>query len=143
MSDVAVPEIRVQAPPPPHDPRDRVFLDVVDGWQVRVMEPGGACERYFGREGFGHLQFWYPPSGLSVLTPSELTRHQFEIYVDDNWKYSSADYRTIRDRVLRTFGFCLPRPSFVETLIEVFIESARDTTEDQIILHGKVAMETF
>ena len=143
MADVAVRQMPNPQPPPPHDPWDRVLLDVIDGWQVRVPEPGTACARYFGRSGFGHMQLWHPSTGLSVLSPSDLTNHRFEICTLANWKYSHADYLVIRETVRQELHVDLPRPFFVQTLMEVFIESARDTVHDRKIIRGKLAMETI
>ena len=143
MADVAVRQISIPQPSAPHDPWDRVLLDVIDGWQVRVPEPGGACARYFGQAGFGHLQLWHPSTGLSLLSPSEITNYRFEFCTLANWKFSHEDYLVIREMVHQALHVDLPRPFFVETLMEVFIESARETINDRKIIHAKSAMETI
>ena len=113
-------------PPPPHDPQDRVVLDVIDGWEVRVFEPGGLFDRYFKERGYDHLQLWHPPSGFSLLTPSRLTRNEFEVFPFANWKYGQSDYRVLHQTVRQAMHFSLPRPFLVETLMEVFIEAGSD-----------------
>jgi hypothetical protein len=109
-------------PPPPHDPRDRVLLDVIEGWEIRVFEPGSRMERYFSDCGFDHLQLWHAPTGFSLLTPSRLTEGRFEVFPLGGWKYSASDYRILQEIVRQTVQIDLPRRLVIETLLEVFIE---------------------
>lgn len=109
-------------PPPPHDPRDRVLLDVIEGWEIRVFEPGSRMERYFSDCGFDHLQLWHASLGFSLLTPSRLTEGRFEVYPLADWKYSVSDYRVLKEIVRQTIQIELPRHQMIETLLEVFIE---------------------
>ena len=108
--------------PPPHDPRDRVVLDVIEGWEVRVFEPVGAVECSLRMKGFDHLQFWHPPAGFSMLTPSILTGQEFEVYPFAHRKYSCADYQALRQTVREALHLTLPSPFIVETLLEIFTE---------------------
>lgn len=69
-----------RVPDAPHDPRDRVLLRRLSGWEVRrpVELPGSHTH--------GGWQFWQPDVGLSVLTPSHLTAHTFEVVSIKGWK---------------------------------------------------------
>ena len=59
---------------------------------------------------------------MSLLTPSILTGHQFEIYPLADWKYSESDYSTLWQLVREVLHLTLPKPFIVETLLEVFTE---------------------
>lgn len=65
--------------PPLHAPQDRELIANVGPWEVRRY--AGADERfaYFSSRAFLHVQLWCPHRQISVLTPSRLTRGQFEI----------------------------------------------------------------
>jgi len=66
--------------PPPHDPDERVVVEVLDrGWDVRVFSADDKRRAYFVPRGFWHLQLWNERARLSVLTPSRLTGGRFEL----------------------------------------------------------------
>ena len=78
-------------PPPPHDPRERVPLIEVEGWEVRCFARSDPKRDYFISRGFWHLQLWYAARGVSVLTPSRLTAGRWELYPYRGWKATASD----------------------------------------------------
>ena len=109
-------------PPPPHNPRDRIVIEHVGTWEVRCFTPGSDFDRYFKAKGFDHLQLWHPPSGVSLLTPSKLTRNEFEIFPFAGWKYSAKNYPALRKTVREVLHLSLPDPYLIDTLIAVFVQ---------------------
>ena len=120
-----------------------MVLDVIDGWEVRVFEPLGHALRNQGSKGFDHLQLWHPSAGVSLLTPSILTGHQFEVYPLADWKYSESNYGTLWQLVREVLHLTLPRPSVVETLLEVFTEvyeegAGVDSGTHRVLVEGNI-----
>ncbi|MCW5808214.1 MAG: hypothetical protein KIT31_38040 [Deltaproteobacteria bacterium] len=62
-----------------HALADRVVFAVLGGWEARRHADSGHLHEYFASRGFLHLQLWHPCAGVSILTPSRLTRDRFEI----------------------------------------------------------------
>jgi hypothetical protein len=96
------------APPPPHDPTERVLVTRIDGWEVRDFAPDDSRYSYFLRYGFAHLQLWHAASGVSLLTPSRLTADQYELFPFAGWKLRHADWATLRALVAREHAVSLP-----------------------------------
>jgi hypothetical protein len=46
-------------PPPPHDPRERVLLARLDGWELRDFARSDERWVYLSAHGFAHLQLWH------------------------------------------------------------------------------------
>jgi hypothetical protein len=66
-------------PPPPHDPRERVPVSRARGWDVRSFLLEDRRFAYFAPRSLWHMQLWHAGAGVSVLTPSRLTRGRYEI----------------------------------------------------------------
>jgi hypothetical protein len=120
-------------PPPPHDPRERVEIAQLDGWEVRSFRTDGVKHRYFAPRGMLHLQFWHPAAGISLLTPSRLTAQRYEVYPIAEWKFAHASLRSIRGIVRSTHGVELPGEAAIRALerwhvMPYVIEQARKTT---------------
>jgi hypothetical protein len=70
--------------PAPHDPDERVVIAYATDWEVRQFARDDTRFEYFARRGFLHLQLWHPALGISILTPSRLTRGAFDVRdIDD------------------------------------------------------------
>jgi hypothetical protein len=103
-------------PPPPHDPRERVSLCHMDGWEVLAFRVGGVKHNYFAPRGMLHLQLWHAHSGVSVLTPSRLTLQRYEAYPIADWKFAHASLRSVRGLVRSTHGVELPVDAAIRAL---------------------------
>lgn len=55
-----------EAPPPPHDPAERVLITRIDGWHVRDFSLVDVRSAYFALRGFAHLQLWHPDARVSL-----------------------------------------------------------------------------
>ncbi len=61
-----------------HDPSARQLLGQTGPWEIRGLTEGDPGFEDAAARGWLHLQLWYPLRGLSVLTPSLLTRVRFQ-----------------------------------------------------------------
>ena len=75
-------------PPPPHDPRERICLGLMDEWEVRIFARSDCKFQYLARKKMLHVQLWHPVVWVSVLTPSQLTAGRFELFPFKGWKCS-------------------------------------------------------
>ena len=98
----------VSSPPPPHDPLDRILVGHLDDWQIRIFDPAGRWHQYFAPRGLLHLQLWSPKHGVSLITPSELTCHRYEVYQQDLWKYAHRELQSVREILKKTSNVELP-----------------------------------
>ena len=80
-------------PPPPHDPREREHVLTLRGWEVRLFDDERFA--YFVPRGLWHVQLWQPERGISVLTPSRLTRSAYELFPVAEWKRRVHGYREL------------------------------------------------
>lgn len=103
-------------PPPPHDPRERIEIALVEGWEVRAFREHGVKHRYFAPRGMLHLQLWHPPSGVSLLTPSRLTAERYEAYPIAGWKFAHAELRAVRGAIRGLHGVELPSSAAIRAL---------------------------
>lgn len=94
------------SPPPPHNPVERELAMRVGAWEVRVF--GGRKLEYFVSRGFWHLQLWHPDAGISILTPSRLTRGLYEAFPIACWKIQAPDYDKLISLLQGTRGVALP-----------------------------------
>ena len=62
-----------------HVESSRALVFWLGDWDVRMSEPGSNEHRLLVVNGMFHIQLWHPEARLSVLTPSPLTDHQFEV----------------------------------------------------------------
>src|SRR5687768_16947328 len=79
-------QAQVRLPPPPHDPRDRIVVSRAGQWEVRVFSESDPKFVYLMTHGMWHLQLFHPTRGISVLTPSALTRQCYELFPIRGWK---------------------------------------------------------
>lgn len=104
-------------PAPPHDPRERIVVTSLDGWEVRNFGPHDRRRAYFAVRGLGHLQLWHAASGVSVLTPSRLTAGRYEASAAHGWKYRPPDYERLRRELLEELRLPLPSAALVDAWI--------------------------
>lgn len=109
-------------PPPPHDPSQRELVARLDGWEVRAFPEEGRMHLYFAPRGLLHLQLWHPKRRISVLTPSRLTMHRWEVFPVAGWKLPIASDNILRDVVEGRLGIPLPCPTALEAVQRWFLE---------------------
>src|SRR5262245_44318024 len=112
-----------QWPPPPHDPRERVVVAVVDGWEIRAFPPDDSKVAYFVTRGFLHVQLWHPQARVSVLTPSRLTAGRFEAFPCGGWKAPVEATAHLRSLVERTHGVAMPAAARLAAIIEWYVRA--------------------
>lgn len=110
-------------PPPPHDPRERALVAVLDGWEVRVFPPCDQKYQYFVSRGFLHAQLWHREAGVSVLTPSRLTGGLFELFPYAGWKAPVRTAPLLRSMVAQTHGVPLPSLRRLRSVIEWYVRA--------------------
>lgn len=93
-------------PPPPHDPRERELLFLVEGWEVRAFS-GSKCDFLFSY-GFGHVQLWHAAARVSILTPSRLTYGRYEVFPVEGCPRRAEDYDGLAALVADTAGAACP-----------------------------------
>lgn len=108
-------------PPPPHDPRERDLATTIDAWEVRVF--GNRQFQYFVTRGLWHVQLWHAGAGLSILTPSRLTRGCYEAYPVANWKAHEANYEDLAVRIAAFHAVPLLTPSDVRGIERAFVDT--------------------
>jgi hypothetical protein len=86
-------------PPAPHDPREREHVQTLRGWQVRLFDDERFA--YFVPRGLWHVQLWQPERGISLLTPSRLTGHAYELFPVAEWKRRVHGYRELVELITR------------------------------------------
>ncbi len=111
-------------PPPPHDPRERILVDHLGDWEIRVFSPTGDFHRYFAAKGMLHVQLWHAEARLSLLTPSPITAGRFEVYPLAGWKHARHGYRELAQEVRSGCGVVLPRFDRVLGLMRMFAPPA-------------------
>lgn len=109
-------------PPPPHDPRERVFLLALGEWEVRAFAEDDPKHLYMAPRRFLHLQLWHPGKGVSVLTPSRLTAARFEAFPIRGWKHQEVVYEALEEIVREEHRLSLPGPIAVRALLRWFVE---------------------
>lgn len=107
-------------PPPPHDPSERILVEFLGDWEVRIFSPSGIFHRYFSAKGMLHVQLWHPEAGVSLLTPSPITAGRYEVFPLAGWKHARHSYRALADEVRAGCGLDLPREERVQALIAMF-----------------------
>jgi hypothetical protein len=110
-------------PPPPHDPRERVAVATIDGWEVRVFPPDDRKFSYFVTRGFLHVQLWHPQARVSVLTPSRLTGGQYEAFPCGGWKAPVDEPAPLRDLIGRTHGIAMPSLPRLAAIIAWYVHA--------------------
>ena len=80
-------ETGVSLPPAPHNPKDRVFVHTHNGWEFRAFARNDHNHSHRASRGELHVQLWHPTSRISVLTPSMMTKGQYDVWL------SSGQYR--------------------------------------------------
>ena len=111
---------RLNWPPPPHDPRERVLVEYLGDWEIRIFSPTGTFHRYFAAKGMLHVQLWHPGARLSLLTPSPITAGRFEVYPLAGWKHARYGYHELAQEVRSGCGVELPRFDRVFGLMRMF-----------------------
>lgn len=111
-------------PPPPHDRSGRRVVARVGEWEVRTFAEGSRMHAYFAPRGLLHLQLWHPARGVSVLTPSRLTAHHWEVFPVAGWKLPVSDEHLLREVIARRLGLELPSPATLEALQRWFLDRA-------------------
>jgi hypothetical protein len=109
-------------PSPPHDPRERIWLAELDGWQVRAFRLDGVKHRYFAPRGMLHLQLWHPVVHVSVLTPSRLTAQRYEAHPIAGWKFAYDGLRAIRNLVRSVHSVPMPSEAAIRGLERWFVD---------------------
>jgi hypothetical protein len=56
----------------------------------------GATHRFLAARDMWHLQLWHPMAGVSILTPSLLTRYEYEVFPVRGWKARAGDYARLK-----------------------------------------------
>jgi len=79
-----------------HAATDRVLVARIADWEVRQHDPRRFA--YFAGRGFVHVQLWNPATCISVITPSRLTNHRFEV-ADRGGRNAFATWGEVRARV--------------------------------------------
>jgi hypothetical protein len=87
-------------------------------WEARLF--GSRMFEYFASRDLWHMQLWHPESGVSVLTPSRLTRGRYEAFPLSGWK-ATADYRCLAMQVLEEHGVAMPDASEVLRLEQALV----------------------
>ena len=116
-------------PPPPHDPRERCFIETIGDWQVRVFSASSQLHRFFSRHGMLHVQLWHPEAGISVLTPSPITCGQYEVFPVAGWKYAQSDYARLVVDIQGSCGVTLPPQTVVEEVTYILTGRAAELLE--------------
>jgi hypothetical protein len=106
------------SPPPPHDPRERVLVATAGAFEVRAFPPSDPKHAYFAARALLHLQLWHPSAGVSLLTPSRLTRNAYELFPVDGWKRAVRSAEDARRLARYAHGVELPSPLQLAALIE-------------------------
>ena len=89
----------------------------LDDWDVRMSEPGSDEHRLLVVNGMFHIQLWHPQARLSVLTPSPLTGHQFEVANIMGNRFRSESYEEMATVVQAARHVQMPR---VDEVRDVF-----------------------
>jgi len=115
------PSASPSSPPPPHDPRDReLTMPLEGGWELRT--PTARMTAYFLPRGLLHVQLWHPASGVSILTPSRITRGLYEAFPVRRWKAPARSYAEITELVAREHGVAPPSAFAVASLERAFVD---------------------
>lgn len=114
-------------PLPPHDPRERSVVLHLGAWEVRTF--AGRFLEYFAPRGFLHVQYWHAELGISILSPSRLTRARYEVSGTDMCKMHFLSWGEVRTYVR---GMCdVEVPSEIEAFQAetVLVDQLRDGME--------------
>ena len=111
---------RLTPPPPPHDPSERILVEYLGDWEIRIFSPSGIFHRYFAAKGMLHVQLWHPEARVSLLTPSPITAGRYEIYPLAGWKHARHSYQALVEDVRAGCGLDLPREDTLLALCAVF-----------------------
>lgn len=111
-------------PAPPHDPRERVSLTHLGVWDLRAFAVGGRFHNFFHRHGLLHVQLWHPFKGVSVLTPSPITRGAYGVYPAPEDRRRCSDYHDAQHVVQVLFEVALPTLDDVEAAVSALHELA-------------------
>jgi hypothetical protein len=123
FGDADAGEVRPLAvPPPPHDPGERVVVDLAGDWQVRVFAPQDRKRAYFIRRGMWHAQLWHPGAGVSLLTPSMLTDGCFEVFPFRAQKARAETYEAAARAIRKHHGVDAPEPSVARRIQRWFVD---------------------
>jgi len=95
------PATHAQSLPRLHDPHQRVMVGYAGDWEVRDFPRHHDAGHEANRQGMAHVQLWLPSHGVSLLTPSLLTRDRWEAYPIADWKLATP-YFGIMAQLLRT-----------------------------------------
>jgi hypothetical protein len=100
--------LSARALPRPHAPDDRVLLAYFDDWELRDFAPGSNFTRFFARHALTHRQLFQRERALSILTPSALTEHRFELCSSGDGPIRFVDERSLRAYLARRYDASLP-----------------------------------
>lgn len=72
---------------PQHDPELREEIGHFSDWELRQFRQDDARLGHFLRHGLLHVQLVHRDAGISILTPSRLTRQRWEVFAPgvDRW----------------------------------------------------------
>ncbi len=98
----------LSSPPPPHDPLDRMLVGHIDEWELRIFDPSGRWHEYFAPRGLLHLQLWNEEYGISLISPSQLTLHRYELHHPACWKFAHRELCEIESKLAEYCGLRLP-----------------------------------
>ncbi len=90
---------------------------------MRAFPRHGSTHRYFATRDLLHLQLWHPEACVSLLTPSRLTAHAYELFPIDGWKRAVGSAEAARRLARYELGVELPSPLRLAALIEWYVRS--------------------
>lgn len=100
-----------------HNENLRSLVYWLGEWDVRIYRPCSDVHRLLAVNGMYHLQLWHPESRTSLLTPTALTEHQFEVSPLFGGAFHSHSYAELAAVLNAARGIELPAP---ELLSDVF-----------------------
>jgi|GEM_PF-4926178 len=125
----------LSSPPPPHDPLDRILVGHIDEWQLRIFDPNGRWHEYFASRDLLHLQLWNEEHRVSLISPSELTLHQYELHHPECWRFAHRDLCEIGSKLAEFCGIRLPNEEQLISLEYGWVDSVAD--EAKSISHSQ------
>ena len=99
------------------------MLCPADDWQVRSFPLTDPRFAFLAPRGWWHLQLWHPDAGISVLTPSGLTRNDYEIFPILGWKRRAGRHEDLRGLLLAFHGIAPPSAGMLEGLQALFVRA--------------------
>ena len=93
-------------PAAPHDPTERSLVLELGPWEVRTF--AGRFLAYFAPRGLLHIQYWHAEKGISVLSPSRLTRARYEVRATDQCTMHFANWEGVQTHLEACHGVVAP-----------------------------------